>query len=81
MGVKCSRCVTMHGLAFNVNTDLSLFENIVPCGIDDKQVTSLEQELGRKVDLKEVKKILLNKLELLFEMNIKEVTEFTAHED
>ena len=71
----------MHGLAFNVNTDLSLFENIVPCGIDDKQVTSLEQELGRKVDLKEVKKILLNKLELLFEMNIKEVTEFTAHED
>ena len=81
MGVKCSRWVTMHGLAFNVNTDLSLFENIVPCGIDDKQVTSLEQELGRKVDLEGVKKILLTKLELLFEMNIKEVTEFTTHED
>jgi lipoyl(octanoyl) transferase len=51
MGVKCSRWVTMHGLAFNVNTDLSYFDYIVPCGIDDKAVTSMEKELGEKVDV------------------------------
>lgn len=81
MGVKSSRWVTMHGLAFNVNTNLELFENIVPCGIDDKQVTSMEMELGQKVDIDEVKQILRSKLELLFEMDIKEVSQFTSHEN
>ena len=77
MGVKSSRWVTMHGLAFNINTDLNLFENIVPCGIDDKNVASLHHELNREVDMNEVKTIMKSKLELLFEMNIKEVDQFT----
>ena len=54
MGVRCSRWVTMHGWALNVNTDLSYFNHIVPCGILDKQVTSIEKELGKKVDMNEV---------------------------
>ncbi|UOR04446.1 lipoyl(octanoyl) transferase LipB [Hymenobacter aerilatus] len=54
MGVKCSRWVTMHGFALNVNTDLSYFSHIIPCGIDDKAVASLQQELGRAVPLTEV---------------------------
>jgi len=55
MGVKCSRWVTMHGFAFNVNTDLNFFGNIIPCGISDKAVTSLQQELGRELTMSEVK--------------------------
>src|SRR6056297_4177798 len=55
MGIKCSRWVTMHGFALNVNTDLSYFDHIVPCGISDKNVTGLNKILGRTVDLKEVK--------------------------
>jgi lipoyl(octanoyl) transferase len=54
MGVRCSRWVTMHGWALNVNTDLSYFNHIVPCGIVDKQVTSIEKELGYKVPLEDV---------------------------
>ncbi|MFZ9221157.1 MAG: lipoyl(octanoyl) transferase LipB [Sediminibacterium sp.] len=55
MGIKCSRWITMHGFALNVNTDLSHFEYIVPCGIQGKTVTSLEKELGQKIDYQEVK--------------------------
>jgi lipoyl(octanoyl) transferase len=70
MGVRCSRWVTMHGFAFNVNPDLSYFKNIIPCGIDDKAVTSMELELGRKVELEEVKEILKTHIARLFEMTL-----------
>ncbi len=70
MGVRCSRWVTMHGFAFNVNPDLSFFKNIIPCGIDDKAVTSMELELGRKVELEEVKEILKTHIARLFEMTL-----------
>ena len=56
IGVHCSRWVTKHGLAFNINTYMSYFQHIVPCGITDKAVTSLEKELGRKVEMEEVKR-------------------------
>ena len=56
MGVRTSRWVTMHGFAFNVNCDLSYFNNIIPCGINDKQVTSLAKELGRELNMEEVKR-------------------------
>jgi lipoyl(octanoyl) transferase len=62
LGVKTSRWVTMHGFAFNINTDLRYFDYIVPCGIDDKAVTSLEKELGQKQDMKAVAAILKNKI-------------------
>ena len=70
MGVKSSRWVTMHGLALNVNTDLSYFGHIVPCGIDDKAVTSMEKELGREVDLAEVRNRLTQHLASVFGMEI-----------
>ncbi|WP_426490094.1 lipoyl(octanoyl) transferase LipB [Hymenobacter sp. 102] len=66
MGVKCSRWVTMHGFALNVNTDLSYFGHIVPCGITDKAVTSLQAELGRPVPIAEVQERLLPHLARLF---------------
>ena len=70
LGVKISRWVTMHGFAFNVNSDLSYFENIIPCGITDKSVTSLQKELGKEVDMNEVKNKLKAHLIELFEMEI-----------
>jgi lipoyl(octanoyl) transferase len=70
MGVRCSRWVTMHGLAFNINPDLDYFKNIVPCGIDDKDVTSMKRELGREVDINEVKEILKHQISVLFDMEI-----------
>lgn len=71
MGVRCSRWVTMHGFAFNVNSDLSFFNQIIPCGINDKAVTSLEKELGKKVDLNEVKQKIIKHFEQLFEAKCK----------
>lgn len=67
LGVKSSRWVTMHGFAFNVNADLSYFDNIVPCGIKDKAVTSLDKELGRTVDLDEVKDKMKKHLSAVFD--------------
>ena len=67
MGVRCSRWVTMHGWGFNVNSDLSYFNNIIPCGINDKKVTSLKQELGREVNMEEIKERLLLHFSELFD--------------
>lgn len=74
MGVRCSRWVTMHGFAFNVMTSLDYFNNIVPCGISDKQVTSLEQLTGEKISMQEVKEKMLKKFAEVFEVEIVPVT-------
>jgi lipoyl(octanoyl) transferase len=71
-GVKSSRWVTMHGLALNVNVDLEYFKNIIPCGIDDKAVTSMHQELGRLIALNEVEERLRQHISELFQMQWKE---------
>jgi lipoyl(octanoyl) transferase len=68
IGVKASRFVTMHGLAFNVNTNLEYFNFINPCGFTDKGVTSLENELGKRQDLDEVKKSVGGKLKEIFNL-------------
>ena len=70
LGVKSSRWVTMHGFAFNINSDLSYFGNIIPCGIIDKSVTSLQKELGKEMDMREVKNKVKSHLIELFEMEI-----------
>lgn len=71
MGVKSSRWVTMHGIGFNINTNLDFFSHIVPCGIDDKAVTSMQKELGIEVDMQEVENIIIEEFKSLFGFQIK----------
>ena len=66
IGIKVSRWITMHGFAFNVNTDLSLFSGIIPCGISDKEVTSLQRESGREIKISEVKNLLVENFKKVF---------------
>jgi len=70
MGVRCSRWVTMHGWGFNVNSNLEYFNNIIPCGIQDKAVTSLNKELGQDVDMIEIKQKLKKHFSALFECEL-----------
>lgn len=72
MGVRCSRWVTMHGFALNVNTDLNYFNHIIPCGIPNKKVTSIKEELGREVDVEEVKEKLKKNFAKVFNVSIAE---------
>jgi lipoyl(octanoyl) transferase len=66
MGIRCSRWVTMHGLAFNINNDLSYFDYIVPCGIQNKQVTSMEKELGQQLPMGDIKEKVKRNFEEVF---------------
>jgi lipoyl(octanoyl) transferase len=70
MGVRCSRWITMHGFAFNINTDLSYFDYIIPCGIQNKKVTSLKEELGEPVLMQEVKEKLKRNFENVFQVEL-----------
>lgn len=75
MGIRCSRWVTMHGFAMNVNTDLSYFDHIIPCGITDKKVTSLSRLTGKNEDIEEVKRRLIAHFKEIFEMESIKKTE------
>lgn len=69
MGVRCSRWITIHGLALNMNTDMQFFDYIVPCGISDKKVTSMKKELGTEVDEDQVKAVFLEKFAKVFKVS------------
>jgi len=70
IGIRCSRWITMHGLAFNVNTNLDYFNNIIPCGIVNKQVTSLKRELNKEMDIEEVKEKVKRNFEKVFDVEL-----------
>ena len=72
IGIKISRWITMHGFAFNINTDLSLFSGIIPCGISDKEVTSLQNELGKEIEISEVKLNIRNHFREFFNYSVVE---------
>ena len=69
IGVKCSRWVTMHGIGFNINSDLDYFNHIVPCGIEDKTVTSLQKETNQLIDMEELKHRFKKNFKILFDIN------------
>lgn len=72
MGIRCSRWITMHGFAFNVNPDLEYFNHIIPCGIQNKQVTSLQKELGYEIPMSEVKQKVKENFEKVFDVEVVE---------
>ncbi len=79
MGIRCSRWVTMHGFALNVNVDLNYFNFITPCGIVDKKVTSIEKEIGKKVSMDEIKQKLVRNFEIVFDAEIISAETFTTY--
>jgi len=70
IGIKVSRWITMHGFAFNVNTDLELFDGIIPCGIQEKEVTSLSKELDQEIDISTVKEKVINNFQKVFDYKL-----------
>lgn len=74
IGIKISRWITMHGLAFNINNDLSYFDRIIPCGIFHKGVTSLKKILGREINIEDVKNIVIKKFEGVFSVKIEKIS-------
>ena len=79
MGIRCSRWITMHGFALNVNTPLHYFNGIIPCGIVNKKVTSIKEELGREVDINEVKEKLKRNFEKVFNVIIEDDSILNEH--